>query len=159
MNALRVFFVCVVLFAAFCRANEAEAALKWDGFFLGTLGVHTANNIPFGGVSGYFGVDTNGRGLGVLSSYALGGTTIQGNDIQFQVANFSFAVKYRIGRSAFIVSQGIVTANASLEDLRESIRDYSTALSVLVNPKSRLLFFGQARLQGQGIMLTAGIGF
>ena len=51
MNALRVFFVCIVCLAAVCFVNEADAQYKWDGFFLGTLGVHTVDGTAFGGLT------------------------------------------------------------------------------------------------------------
>ncbi len=53
MNALRVFFVCVVCLAAVCFVNEADAQYKWDRFFLGTLGV-PVDGTALGGLTGFY---------------------------------------------------------------------------------------------------------
>ena len=72
MNALRVFFVCVVCLAAVCFVNEADAQYKWAGFFLGTLGVHTVDGTAFGGLTGFYGGSKNNTGLGLMLSAGVG---------------------------------------------------------------------------------------
>ena len=159
MNALRVFFVCVVCLAAVCFVNEADAQYKWDGFFLGTLGVHTVDGTAFGGLTGFYGGSKNNTGLGLMGSYEVGGKTVYGYDLRLQIVNVYFSATYKLGRSTFIASRGVSTVIASVGKEREDFSGNTTAIAYVFDPDSRFVFFGQARLQGQGLMLSAGVGF
>ena len=57
-----------------------------------------------------------------------------------------------------MVSQGFSTVKGSLEEFELSRSGYATAIT-LIYDTGIIKFMGQARLQGQGIMLTAGVGF
>ena len=159
MKALRVLVVCV---AAFCFVGSgteiANAEFKPSGFALGTLSYYTYNEVGFGGVTGYVGVSRNNRGLGVMGSYEVGNTTFEGYDAQLEFTNFYFSASRKIGRYTFMVSQGFSTVKGSLEEFELSRSGYATAITLLYDT-GIIKFMGQARLQGEGIMLTAGVGF
>ncbi|MXV76074.1 hypothetical protein F4Z99_17600 [Candidatus Poribacteria bacterium] len=159
MKALRVLFACVVLFAAFCCVNEARAQFKTSGFFLGTLGYYTFNETAFGGLTGYVGVSRNNRGLGVMGSYEVGNTTFEGYDVQIQFTNFYFSASLKLGSTTLMVSEGFTTTKGSLEEFEVSRSGYATAITLIYDRGSRIKFMGQVRIQGEGIMLTAGVGF
>ena len=159
MKALRVFFVCVVCVAAFCFVGQLDAQFKTSGFFVGTLGYYTYNETPFGGLTGYVGVSRNNRGVGVMGSWEVGNTTFEGYDAQLQFTNFYFSASYKIDRSTFMVSRGFSTVKGSLEEFEISRSGYATAITLIYETGSVFTLMGQARLQGQGIMLTAGVGF
>ena len=159
MKALRVLFACVVVFAACCCVNEAKAQFKTSGFFVGPLGYYTYNETPFGGFTGYVGVSRNNRGLGVMGSYEVGNTTFEGYDVQIQFTNFYFSASLKLGNTTFMVSEGFTTVKGALEEFEISRSGYATAITLIYDRGSRIKFMGQARLQGEGIMLTAGVGF
>ena len=159
MKALRAFFVCVVCMVTFCCVNEAKAQFKTSGFFAGTLGYYTYNETPFGGFTGYVGISRNNRGLGVTGSYEIGNTTFEGYDVQIQFTNFYFSASLTLENTTFMVSQGFTTAKGSLAEFEVSRSGYATAITLIYDTGSILKFMGQARLQGEGMMLTAGVGF
>ena len=159
MKTLRVSLVCVV-FVVLCFVDRADAQYKWGGFFLGTLGVHTVNGTAFGGLTGFYGGSKNNTGLGLMGSYEVGGRTVYGYDMRLQIVNVYFSATYTLGQSTFIASQGVSTVIASVGDEREDFSGSTTAISYLFHPTGkRFIFFGQARLQGQGLMLAASVGF
>ena len=161
MKALRVFVVLVVFAAALSVVDEAEAqSYQWGGFFLGTLGVHTVEGTAFGGLTAYYGGSKNNKGLGIMGSYEVGSRTVYGYDMRLQIVNVYFSATYTLGQSTFIASQGVSTVIASIENERKDFSGNTTAISYVFHPKGkRFIFFGQARLQGQGLMLSAGVGF
>ncbi len=158
MKAPCVFLVCVVFFAALLM-SEAEAQYKWSGFFVGTLGMHTSTEIAFAGLTGYYGGSMGNKGLGIMGSYEVGGETIDGYDLRFRVVNVYFSATYILGRSMFVVSQGVSTVIGTVAEERKDYSTSTTAISYVFNTGSPFVLFGQARLQGRGLMLSAGVGF
>ena len=160
MKALRVFVICVAVFCCVEFGSEsAKAEFKPGVFALGTLSYYTYNEVAFGGVTGYVGVSRNNRGLGVMGSYEVGNTTFEGYNAQLEFTNFYFSASRKIGRYTFMVSQGFSTVKGSLEEFELNRSGYATAITLIYDTGSIFKFMGQARLQGQGIMLTAGVGF
>ena len=159
MKALRAIAVlCVVFCCTGFGVEIANAEFKPSVFALGTLSYYTYNEVGFGGVTGYVGVSRNNRGLGVMGSYEVGNTTFEGYKAQLEYTNFYFSASRKIGRYTFMVSQGFSTVKGSLEEFELSRSGYATAIT-LIYETGIIKFMGQARLQGQGIMLTAGVGF
>ena len=113
----------------------------------------------FGGLTGFFGGSKNNSGLGILGSYEVGRKVVVGFDTKFQILNVYFSATYRLGRSMFIVSQGFTNVIVSIEEVRASRSGSATAISHVFNTGSRFVFFGQARIQGRGLTLSAGVGF
>ena len=94
-----------------------------------------------------------------MGSYEVGGKTVYGYDLRLQIINVYFSATYKLGRSTFIASRGVSTVIASVGKEREDFSGNTTAIAYVFDPDSRFVFFGQARLQGQGLMLSAGVGF
>ena len=152
--------MCVVLFAAVCFVNEAGAqGYKYDGFYLVTLGVHTSDGVAFNGLTGYAGGSKNNKGLGILGSYESGSRTVYGYPMRIQIANVYFTALYKLGRSKFFISQGVSTVIYTIGKEREDRSLSTTAISYVFDPGKWFYLFAQARLQGQGLMLSAGVGF
>lgn len=159
MKALCAFFMRVVFLVAVCCVNEADAQYKWSRFFLGTLGVHTVDGTAFDGLTGFLGGSKNNSGLGIMESYETGSKTVWGYNVQLRLINVYFSVTYRLGQSMFILFQGVSTVIATAENNDRDDRSRSTtAISYVYDPNRRFVFFGQAHLQGQGLMLSAGVG-
>ena len=152
MKALRVLLLCVAC-VVLCCVNRAEAQLyQWGVFFLGTLGVHTSDGLAFGGFTGYYG--------GVMGSYEVGNKSVYDYNLRLQIINVYFSATYTLGQSTFIASQGVSIAIASIENERKDFSGNTPAISYVFYPKGkRFIFFGQARLQGEGLMLSVGVGF
>ena len=158
MKVLLLMLLLLILTVVFTSKACADG-YEWDGFFLGTLGVHTANGMAFGGLQAFIGAAKTNLGYGIMGSYEVGGTTVEGYDIRLQIANAYFSVTYKMGRATIMASQGVSTVIASAEGEREDRSLSTTAITFLYQPDPRFHFMGQARLQGQGLMLTAGVGF
>ena len=90
---------------------------------------------------------------------SVGQKVVIGFDTKFQIINVYFSASYKLGRSMFIVSQGFTNVIASIEEARASRTGSASAISYVFNTGSRFVFCGQARLQGRGLMLSAGVGF
>ena len=131
---------------------------KTSGFVLATAGYYTLNELGFGGVAGYVGVLRNNRGLGVMGSYEVANTTFEGYDVEIEFTNFYLSASLKLGRSTLIISQGFTTAKGSLEEFEVSRSGYVTAIT-FIRQAGIFKFMGQARIQGDGLMLTAGVGF
>ena len=160
MKALRTIVVlCVVFFIANGFVEKVEAnTLKTDNFLTGTLGVHTLTGTAFVGGAGFFGVRRTNTGLGFLGSYESGKYSEEGLTANFRIINGHIALYYRLGRSMFIGSYGFngVTGSAGGEK-GDSIGD-TFAITYVFKP-GRFDLMCQGRLQGQGLMLSAGVGF
>ena len=94
-----------------------------------------------------------------MGSHEVGNTTFEGYDVQIQFTNFYFSASLKLENTTFMVSQGFTTAKGSLEGFKVSRSGYATAITLIYDTGYIIKFMGQARLQGEGIMLTAGIGF
>lgn len=94
-----------------------------------------------------------------MGSYEVGNTTFDGYDVQIQFTNFYFSASLKLGNTTFMVSEGFTTVKGSLEEFEISHSGYATTITLIYDRGSRIKFMGQARLQGEGIMLTAGVGF
>ena len=158
MKALCVFVVCVV-FVALCCVGRSDAQYALDGFLLGSLGVHTADGNAFTGLTGYFGGRKGSKGFGVLGSYEVGAVSAYGEDIRLQLINVYFSGSYRIGKSLILLSYGGSHLIATLDEDKDERSGDVMAITYAYNYDSRFVFMGQVRVQGKGLMLSAGVGF
>lgn len=159
MKALRV-VACVVCMAAFL-VNQADAEFRWDDFFLGTLGVHTLDGIGFGGMTGFIGASGGTKGFGLLGSYEVGSADVLGYDATVRLMNLSGAFTYRIQKSLFLLSYGVAGGGVEIEDfdIEEFGSGTTFSITYVYETGSVFNFMAQARRQGQGLMLSAGVGF
>ena len=149
----------ILVMLMFVRVETATAdEFKTTGFGMLTVGYYTLNELGFGGLTGYLGVTRGNRGVGVMGSYEGTNTTFEGYDVEFEFANFYLSASLKLGRSTLMVSQGVSTAKGSLEEFEVSRSGYVSAIT-FIRQAGMFKFMGQARLQGRGIMLTAGVGF
>ena len=158
MNALRLLVACVVCVVR-CCVSLAEAQYALDGFLLGSLGVHTADGNAFTGLTGYLGGRKGNKGFGVLGSYEVGAVSAYGEDIRLQLINVYFSGSYRIGQSIILLSYGGSHLIATLDEDKDERSGDVMAITYAYNYDSRFVFMGQVRVQGKGLMLSAGVGF
>lgn len=85
MKALRVFFMCVVCFAAVCFAGRTHnQGMFGTGSFSATW-VFTLPTARHLGLTGFYGGSKNNTGLGVMGSYEVGGKTVLGYKVRLQI--------------------------------------------------------------------------
>ena len=137
-------------------------SIKYDDFFLGTIGFHSIEGIAFGGLTAYLGGYKTRKGFGVLGSYEVGAKTEGGYTLRAQIFNLSLSFTYKLGRSTIHLSGGYSGVRGTVSEVkgfREVYHGSSYSITYVFRPDINLIFMGQARLQGQGIMISAGVGF
>ena len=142
--------------------SESTNAFEYNNFIVGTIGVHTLfEGRAFGGATAHLGGRVNNRGFGVLGSYEGGGVEIEGIDATVHMVNLSVAFSYKLRNSTILVSVGGTGGHISLDDYDEAGAGYGIAssFSYLYQPDNKFTLMLQARKQGKGIMLSAGVGF
>lgn len=114
-----------------------------------------------GGVTAHLGGRVKNRGFGILGSYEAGIVEVLGYEMTAQIVNISAAGSYKLGNSTILISLGITGGYLSLEDFDEGATGYGIAssFSYLYQPDNKFTLMLQARKQGKGIMLSAGVGF
>ena len=82
-----------------------------------------------------------------------------GYPLRLQLINVYFSASYALGKSTFIISQGVSTLIASAGKERKDFSGSTTVISYIFDPGKWLYLFGQVRRQGTVLMLSAGVGF
>ena len=161
MNRLRLCVVCVALFCCL-NAAEAQRGYKWEGFAVATMGFHTSLGAAFTGAHAQLGASRGKTGFGLMASYESGETNYYGIEIEYGILNAYLSGVYKISDSVTVIlSQGVSGGFAAADEIDRIVEgsDYVTAISLLYDTPIRLRLFGQARLQGRGLMLSVGFGF
>lgn len=143
--------------------SEKPNTIKYNDFFLGTIGLHTLfEGTAFGGLTAYLGGRKTSKGFGVLGSYEVGALDIAGYDTLIQIVNISLSFSYKIGKSTILSSAGVTYVRGSAidyDDMEVEVGGATASISYLYQPDNRFTLMVQGRLQGRGIMLSAGVGF
>ena len=141
--------------------SKNDNSIKWNPFLLGTIGFHTLDGTAFGGLTGYLGGYKTTYGFGLLGSYEVGGTDILGYDVTMQILNISASFSYKLGNSTVILSSGATFGFFSIESLDIGREDSgrTTSITYLYQPNNKFTLMVQGRIQGKGIMFSAGVGF
>ena len=163
MRSLRVSLACVVLVVCcFVGAAEAQRGYKWEGFAVATMGFHTSLGTAFTGAHAQLGASRGKTGFGLMASYESGETSYYGIEIDYGILNAYLSGVYKISDSVTVIlSQGVSGGFAAADEINKIVEgsDYVTAISLLYDTPVRLRLYGQARLQGRGLMLSVGFGF
>ena len=152
-----VIVTLIVLMLVSIETVKADE-FRTTGFGMLTASYYTLNELGFGGLTGYLGVTRGNRGIGVMGSYEGTNTTFEGYDVEIELTSVFISLSLKLGRSTLMISEGFATAKGSLEEFEASRSGYVTAIT-FIRQTGIFKIMGQARLQGNGIMLTAGVGF
>ena len=142
--------------------SESPNTLTYNNFIVGTIGLHTLfGGRAFGGLTGHLGGRVENKGFGILSSYEIGQIESEGFEITAQVINISAAASYKLGDATILVALGGTGGSLSLDDfdIEGEFYGITSSFSYLYQPDNKFTLMLQGRLQGKGIMLSAGIGF
>ena len=147
-----------------CNATEPANPnfIKFDRFSHGTIGIHSVDWIPYRGLTGYFGGYKNRIGFGVLGSYEVGAKDKHDHIFHNRILNLSLSLSYRFMKSSIYLSGGYSVIRRTFDIIDSSSMFYHnpiTSITYVSRNYKHFLFMGQARIQGQGIMLSAGVGF
>lgn len=135
---------------------ENSNTIQYNAFFLGTSSLYTFfQGTVYGGFTAYLGGHKTSKGFGILSSYGVGGSNIDGYDTRIQIANISPSFSYKIGKSTVLSSVGVTYVHASATDYdvtEVEVGNPTVSLSYLYQPNNLFTLMVQGQLQSRGVV-------
>lgn len=180
-NSIKRFLVLRFLCVIFClglspigvcnaiqqKSSEAPEpsnpnSIKFDRFSHGTIGIDSIEWMFYRGLTNYVGLYKNRTGLGILASYEVGAKDKGSYIFHNRILNVSLSFSRRFGKSSIYLSGGysVIRRNVDIIESFPVIYHNPIASITYVSRHEQFwLIMGQVRIQGKGIMISAGVGF
>ena len=157
------YFLFIFVILVLCiNTTHAELDLN-DWFAVGTIGYHTALETGFVGGTIYGGHSLTNYGGGLLASLEYSESSMESLgftfDTEILLLNLSPSYLYKSGDNIYILSAGISLVSVSVESFGETAGGYTAGISYIYKFKNPLRFYLHARIQGEGVMISTGLGF